>query len=128
MFLTELHLDEREAFLELAALIAKIDGNLSVYENSFLNKYKKEMGLENYKMKGLAMDEILKIFKRERSKNIVLAELFQLIYSDGVLQDQERESVLLIKKHFGFDQNEFGSFKDWIGKIKELTVTKGELS
>ncbi|EKN66399.1 hypothetical protein BABA_16082 [Neobacillus bataviensis LMG 21833] len=128
MFLAELHLEEREAFLELAALIAKIDGNLSVYENSFLNKYKKEMDLENYKMKGLAIGDILKIFKTERSKNIVLAELFQLIYSDGVLQDQERESVLLIKKHFGFAQSEFGSFKDWIDKIKELSVSEGELS
>jgi len=126
MFLEELQPEEREAFLELADLIAAIDGKLSIFENSILNKYKKEMGLEDYKIKGLEMDDILKIFKTERSKNIVLTELFQLIYSDGVFHDQESESVRLIKSHFGFNSNEFGSFKDWIIKIKELSVSDGE--
>ncbi|MFZ7944104.1 hypothetical protein [Neobacillus sp. 19] len=122
MFLAELHQEEREAFLELAALIANIDGNLSVFENSILNKYKKEMDLEDYKITGLAMEDILKNFKTERSKNIVLTELFQLIYSDGVFTEKESETVQLIKAHFGFDSSEFASFKDWILKIKELSV------
>ncbi len=123
MFLEELHPEEQEAFLELAALIAKIDGNLSIYENSTLKKYQKEMGLEDYQLKGLAIEEILQVFKSERSKNIVLAELFQLIYADGVFHEQESESIRLIKTHFGFDASEYGSFKDWIAKIKELEVS-----
>jgi uncharacterized tellurite resistance protein B-like protein len=127
MFLAELQPEERKAFLELAALIAKIDGNLSIFENSILNSYKKEMGLESYKIEGLAIDEILTVFKNERSKNIVLTELFQLIFSDGVFHNQESDSVQVIKTHFGFDSNEFGSFKDWIVKIKELSVSKSEL-
>ncbi|MFK9093958.1 hypothetical protein [Bacillus salipaludis] len=126
MFLAELHPEEKEAFLELAALMANIDGNLSVFENSILNKYKKEMDLEDYKIKGLAIEDLLKIFKTERSKNIVLVELFQLIYSDGVFAEQESKSVQLIKEHFGFDTNEYGSFKDWIVKIKELSVSPKE--
>ena len=28
--------------------------------------------------------------------------------------DQEKESVRLIKKQFGFDSFKFGNFKDWI--------------
>ncbi len=127
MFLAELQPEEKTAFLELAVLIAKIDGNLSIYENSILNRYQKEMELEDYKLKGLAIEDILEIFKSERSKNIVLTELFQLIYSDGVFQNQESQSVSLIKSHFGFDSSEFGSFKDWIDKIKELSATKSEL-
>lgn len=127
MFLAELQQEEKTAFLELAALIARIDGKLSIYENSILNKYQSEMELEDYKLKGLAMDDILKIFKSERSKNIVLTELFQLIYSDGVYQDQESKSVRLIKDHFGFDEKEFGSFKDWIDKIKELSASNDKL-
>lgn len=123
MFLAELQPEEKIAFLELAALISKIDGNLSIYESSILNKYQKEMGLEDYKIKGLAIDYILRIFKNERSQNIVLTEIFQLIFSDGVFHDQERESVRLIKKHFGFDSSEFGDFKEWIGKIKELSIS-----
>jgi tellurite resistance protein len=122
MFLAELQQEEKQAFLELAARIATIDGNISVYENSILNKYKKEMGLENYKPEGRSMEEILKVFKTKRSQNIVLAELFQLIYSDGVFHDQESESIRLIKEHFGFNPDEYGSFKDWIEKIRELSV------
>ena len=70
------------------------------------------------------MEDILKIFKTERTKKIVLTELFQLIYADGVFQNEERDSVILIKAHFGFDSNEFGSFKDWIRIIKELSNSK----
>lgn len=122
MFLAELQQEEKQAFLELAARVATIDGNVSIYENSILNKYKKEMGLENYKLEGRSMEEILKVFKTKRSQNIVLAELFQLIYSDGVFHDQESESIRLIKEHFGFNPDEYGSFKDWIEKIRELSV------
>ncbi|MFL6562659.1 MAG: hypothetical protein ACJ8MO_41995 [Bacillus sp. (in: firmicutes)] len=127
MFLAELQPEERIAFFELAALIAKIDGNISIFENSILSRYKKEMGLESYKIEGLTIEEILNVFKSERSKNIVLTELFQLIYSDGVFHGQESESVKLIKTHFGFDSSEFGSFKDWIVKIKELSVKHKDL-
>ena len=77
-----------------------------------------------YQFKGLAIDDILKYFKTERSKNIVLAEILQLIFSDGVFHDQERESVRLIKMHFGFDSSEFSDFKDWIGKIKDIAISK----
>lgn len=124
MFLAELQQEEREAFLELAALIAKIDGNVSIYETSVLSKYQKEMELEDYEIKGLAIEEILKIFKSDRSKNIVLTELFQLIYADGVFQDEESQIVDIIKNHFGFNTSEFTSLKDWVDKIKELKSRK----
>ncbi len=120
MFLAELQPEEKEAFLELASLIASIDGKLSIYESSIIEKYQKEMRFENYAIKGLVLEDILKRFKSERSKNIVLTEILQLIFSDGVFQEQERESVRLIKTYFGFDPNEYGSFKEWIMKIKEL--------
>jgi DnaJ-domain-containing protein 1 len=121
LFLAELHQEEKEAFLELANLMAAIDGNRSIFEETIINKFKKEMDLEDYQLKGLMMEDILKIFKTERTKNIVLAEIFQLIYADGVFHRQESESVSQIKAHFGFDSSEFGSFKDWVGKIKELS-------
>jgi tellurite resistance protein len=120
MFLAELQQEEKEAFLELAALIAKIDGNKSIFENSLLTEYKKEMGIEDYFISGLTIEEIVLVFKSERSKNIVLTELLRLVFSDGVYHDQERASIRLIKKHFGFNADEYESFKDWIIKIKEL--------
>lgn len=122
MFLAELNQEEKQAFLELAELIASVDGNRSIFENTILTKYKKEMGMETYRNRGLAIEEILTVFKTERSKNIVLAELLKLIYSDGVFSDRESESIRLIKAHFGFNPDEYGSFKDWIGKIRELSI------
>jgi hypothetical protein len=120
MFLAELQPEEKIAFLELAFLMAKIDGNNSIYENPIIDEYQKEMEIEDYTIKGFAMDDILKVFKNERSKHIVLSEILRLIFSDGVYHDLERESVSLIKKYFGFDSNEYDSFKDWVLKIKEL--------
>jgi uncharacterized tellurite resistance protein B-like protein len=127
MFLAELQPEEKTAFLELAVLIASIDGNLSIFETSILNKYRKELGMEDYEPTGMDLGDILESFKSERSKNIVLTELFQLIYSDGVFHDQESKFVRLIKDHFGFETDEFGSFKDWIDKIRELSLTKEKL-
>ncbi|WP_462413134.1 hypothetical protein [Neobacillus sp. Marseille-QA0830] len=121
MFLAELQLEEKKAFLELASRIAKIDGNLSIFEASILDKYRKEMDLTDYQTKGLALEEILPHFNSERSKKIVLAELFQLIFADGVFHDLERDSVRMIKTHFGFDEKEYNSFKDWVDKIRELS-------
>lgn len=121
MFLAELQIEERKAFLELASLIASIDGKLSIYENTVLKKYKKEMEIENYTIKGNSIGDILKEFKDDRSKTIVLTEILQLIFSDGVFHDLERESVQLIKKYFEFNPNEYESFKDWVSKIKELS-------
>ena len=121
MFLAELRPEEKTAFLELASLIAQIDGYLSIYESSILEKYQKEMRLENYKIEGLPIEDILKRFHNERSKKIVLTEILQLIYSDGVFQDEERESIRLIKESFGFEPKEYESFKDWIHKIKDLS-------
>ncbi|MCM3117666.1 hypothetical protein M3610_20555 [Neobacillus sp. MER 74] len=126
MFLEELEKREKIAFLELAAMIARIDGKLSIYENSLLKKYQREMELDDYELEGLSIEEILTEFKSERSKYIVLTEIFQLIYSDGVFHDHESEFVHIIKRHFGFDASEFGTFKDWVEKIKELSVTKRE--
>lgn len=124
MFLAELHIEEKKAFFELASLMAKIDGNQSIFENSILKKYQKEMELENYTIRGLAIGDILEVFKNERSKDIVLTEILRLIFSDGVFHDQEKESVRLIKNHFGFDPNEYENFKDWVSKIKELSKTE----
>ncbi|MCD4837515.1 TerB family tellurite resistance protein [Neobacillus sedimentimangrovi] len=126
MFLEELLPEERVAFIELAALIAGVDGNLSVYEHSILEKYKKEMDLKNYQIKGWAMEEILNTFKTKRAKTIVLTELFQLIFSDGILHEQENVCIRQIKKHFGFDEKEFQSFKDWVDRIKELSNELGK--
>jgi hypothetical protein len=80
------------------------------------------MALENYQIEGAAIDDILMTFKNERSKNIVLTKIFTLIFSDGVFHDEERKSVQLIMTHFGFAPNEYRSFKDWIFKIKELSI------
>jgi tellurite resistance protein len=120
MFLTKLQQEEKEAFLELAYLMATIDGKFSVFENPVIVKYQKEMNLEDYKIKGLAIDDILKVFKEERSKHIVLIEILRIVYSDGIVHENEQNSIRLIKEHFGFDPNKYATFKDWIVGIKEL--------
>jgi tellurite resistance protein len=120
MFLEELQQEEKEAFLELAFLMAKIDGNLSVFENPVISKYQKEMNLKDYKIKNTSLEDILRVFIKERSKHIVLTEILRLVYSDGIVHDSEKASIRLIKEHFGFDPNKYDNFKDWVLSIKEL--------
>lgn len=122
MFLDQLQPDEKIAFLELAYLLASADGILAVKEELILEEYRHELQIdEKYKIRHLSIEEILKAFQSERSKNVALTELFRLIFSDGVYQDEERNSVQLIKTYFGFDPHQFQSFKDWVLKIRELS-------
>lgn len=122
MFLNQLQPEEKIAFFELAHLLASADGILALREELILDEYRQELQIDpDYQIRHLSMDEILQAFQSERSKNVALTELFRLIFSDGVYQDEERRSVQLIKTYFGFDPHHFQSFKDWIWKIKELS-------
>lgn len=51
MFLTKLQQEEKEAFLELAYLMATIDGKFSVFENQLLRSIKRKWILKIIKSK-----------------------------------------------------------------------------
>lgn len=122
LFLDQLQPEEKIAFFELAHLLASADGVLAVKEELILEEYRHELQInDDYAIRNLSIEEILQAFQSERSKNVALTELFRLIFSDGIYQDEERKSVQLIKTHFGFDPHQFQSFKDWVFKIKELS-------
>lgn len=122
MFLAELQPQEKKAFLELAYLVASADGHLTPKEEALLEEYKKEMVMEeSHKIENLSFEKIVSQFQSERSKNIALTELLSLIFSDGVYHEEERKSIQMIKEHFGFNPNQFNSFKDWVENIRKLS-------
>jgi len=122
MFLTELLPQEKKAFLELAHLVASIDGAMTTSEEVFLEDYKREMQLEEeYSIQNWSIERILMEFQSERSKQIALTEILGIVFTDGILSNEERKSIELIKKHFGYQRDQFESYRDWIESIKELS-------
>ena len=113
MFLNLLEQKEKEAFFELATLVANSDDVLDEKEELILNLYKKEMDIENYKTIGINLDEILNSFKSKKAKRIVLMELFALIFSDEKFQQEEIDLIKKIQKNFKFSEVEVNLCKEW---------------
>ena len=113
MFLNLLEQKEKEAFFELAALMANSDDVLDEKEELMLNLYKKEMDIENYETIGMDLDEILNSFKSKKAKKIVLMELFALIFGDDEFHQEEKDLVKKIKEKFQFSEVEANLCKEW---------------
>jgi len=109
MFLNQLNLEERKAFIELAYYTAKIDNVFADEEKYFIETYKNEAGIEYYDIENYDFDKIVSKFKNKRVKNIVLLEITALIYADkkvtieesNLLKDLQRKaSEIWVKNYF----------------------------
>jgi tellurite resistance protein len=121
MFLNQLTEKEQVAFIELAHLVAVADGIMSEQEQELIQLYKQEAALsDDYQIQDLPLEEILKAFESETSKNIALLEVLAVIFSDGTYSDDERQIVKLIKQSFGFTPEKYETYKAWIRKINDV--------
>jgi tellurite resistance protein len=121
MFLNQLTEKEQVAFIELAHLVAVADGIMSEQEQELIQLYKQEAALsDGYQIQDLPLEEILKAFESETSKNIALLEVLAVIFSDGTYSFDERQIVKLIKQSFGFTLEKYETYKAWIRKINDV--------
>ncbi len=129
MFLHYLNTEEKNAFLELAHLIAMSNGVVDEKEQELIGAYCQEMGLPvgEAQLEQLKYDEIIQTFSSDQAKKVVFAEAVALAFADGVYHLEQQELVAQIKDSFGFDDNYYDQVKAWVQKVNETVVEGTQL-
>ncbi|MFD0959618.1 TerB family tellurite resistance protein [Paenibacillus chungangensis] len=115
----------QQAFLEIAHLAAKADGNVNWKERGKLRSYIEEMGLldEDINLSNTrSLVEVLSVVQDKRVQKIMLIEILMLLYTDGDYNDEEKEIVTEMKELFGFSDETFESMRAWVIAMDKLKV------
>ncbi|MCZ8520459.1 tellurite resistance TerB family protein [Paenibacillus caseinilyticus] len=117
--------EQKEAFLELAHLVAGADGFVNRNEQGFLRAYLAEMDMKESEYPvpaGRELSEIVAGVTDPRVKNIFFAEILLLIFSDGDYNDEEQGVVRDLQRIFGFSDETFQRYKDWVIRMDQLKI------
>jgi len=116
MLLMKLQSKEKFSFLQLAHYLARIDNKFGEREEEIISEYCTEMGIENldnFDMENFSLDNILKDFKSEASKRIVILELMILIHIDHSFNINEQKLMEKISSSFGIDLEDVNDYSQW---------------
>ena len=116
MLLMKLESKEKFSFLQLAHYLARIDNKFGEREIEIILEYCAEMGIENldsFDMENFNLDNILKDFKSEASKRIVILELMILIHIDHSFNINEQKLMEKISSSFGIDLEDVNDYSQW---------------
>jgi DnaJ-domain-containing protein 1 len=104
MFVKNLSKDDREHLLNLIYLVAKIDGDYADEENEVLEKYRREMKLDELKILSDNITDLIMYFadKETKLKKIVLFEVCSMVLADEQFVNREKVVVDTIRSSFGF--------------------------
>lgn len=126
MFLHFLQTKEhKEAFLELAYVVAKADGFVNRKESGYLRSYMDEMDMQQSDYTFTSERELSAIIggiKDEQVKNIFFAEILLLIFADGDYNDEEKQIARDLKRIFGFTDSTYESLKNWVIRMDQLKI------
>ena len=116
MLLMKLQSKEKFSFLQLAHYLARVDNKYGKREEEIILEYCTEMGIENldsFDFDNFSLDNILKDFKSEKSKRIVLLELMILIHIDHVFNINEKKLIEKISDSFGIKISDVNDYSQW---------------
>ena len=116
MLLMKLQSKEKFSFLQLAHYLARIDNKYGEREEEIISEYCSEMGIENldsFDMDKFSLEDILKDFKSEASKRIVILELMILIHIDHSFNINEQILIEKISDSFGIEINDVNDYSQW---------------
>ena len=116
MLLMKLQSKEKFSFLQLAHYLARIDNKYGRREEEIILEYCTEMGIENldsFDFENFSLEHILKDFKSEASKRIVILELMILIHIDHSFNLNEKKLIQKISENFGIDIDDVNDYSQW---------------
>ena len=107
---------EKFSFLQLAHYLARVDNKYGKREEEIILEYCVEMGIENldsFDFENFSLEKILKDFKSESSKKIVILELMILIHIDHSFNLNEKKLIQRISENFGIDVDDVDDYSQW---------------
>lgn len=123
MFLSNLNLEQKQAFLGLAHQFISADGQLAPQEEAMLGAMKTEMGLsEHEKPISAELHNLLKPFDSKYARASVLLEIVGLGYSDNNFHPEESQIVQTIAQNFEISKEEVRQMENWV--IRQIMLAK----
>ena len=114
---------EKFSFLQLAHYLARVDNKYGKREEEIILEYCVEMGIENldsFDFENFSLEKILKDFKSESSKKIVILELMILIHIDHSFNLNEKKLIQRISENFGIDVDDVNDYSQWGKSVARL--------
>ncbi|KAB3534501.1 TerB family tellurite resistance protein [Alkaliphilus pronyensis] len=125
MFVNTLTKNEKKAFLEIAHIIAKSNGYVDEKEQALLDQYAHEMYIideDVYQLQNISLEEVLANIESEQSKRVIFLESIALAFADGIYHEEQRNIIKQIKDTFGFSDEIYKEYKQWVIDISKLYV------
>ncbi len=132
MFLYSLDIRQRELFMELAIKAAECNGIVESEEINMLQSYGTEMGLQPIYETNKSTESIvseLKEISDEKTKRIILFELFAILISDSCYDDKEKRFVERLGKEFSISADDrkkmldiLYEYRDVVKRITDLVL------
>ena len=121
MWLYSLTSSQRTTFLGLAHNVVVSDGLLDPNEETMLDEFKREMGLDSdHEVDYLELDGVEAIFDSRRSRIVALLNLLRLSYSDGAFEIEEECVLKEISRAFDVPDDEFMLLDNWVKRLVGL--------
>lgn len=115
MFLYLLNSNEGKAFMELAALAMKVNGEEKECEKAEYETYLIELDLAGYKTKGLTLTEAASAFRHSSIpvKRSVIVELCGILYADKDIDSEELKWIYELSDLFLLNKAETDRLVRW---------------
>ncbi|TYP72456.1 TerB family tellurite resistance protein [Paenibacillus methanolicus] len=114
----------KEAFLDLAHLVAEADGCVNRKEQGFISGIMAELDWrEPYAVKkDRQLADIVGSLDNEQVKNVFFAEMLLLMFADGDYNDEEKLVVSELRRLFGYTDEAYATFRDWVIRMDQLKI------
>ena len=130
MLLDELTLEEKKAFWNIANVLAAVDGR-TASEESILNQYKEEMGVDFELIDSADIDiknELAKLGASSiRNRKIVYFELFSVAYADTEFDEKEKSILDEAYAALGISSNDREFLESSVKTIFDTYKTLGDV-
>ena len=137
MFLYQLSLTEKMAFVQLAKEMVTVDdGKIDEDEYGLINIMANEMqvAVDNVLSIEFNLNQLAGTFKTAVSQRICLAELLSLAFVNSEFHEKQKMLIDALSNHFAFDSEEVDALKEWVQdamrvaqKGSELVLQAGEV-
>ncbi|PFG45448.1 tellurite resistance protein TerB [Vibrio sp. ES.051] len=127
MYLSELNIGEKKNFLELAKFSMGLDGEQKTEEQEVYQSFVQECGLTEYELK--KQDNIQSVIKvlsksKNKSKRIVLLELYGILLADGDVSKEESDFMTELSNQLSIEEYESKKIQRWVSAMNDM-VSEG---
>ena len=121
MFLTQLTPPQQDAFLQLAAQLIAIDGEIHPDEQEMLARL--AIGAVDWVPQDVqSLPALLLVFDDHRSRVAMLLELIGLAYADTEYRQEERDFIADLARRTGISEARLAMMEAWV--IRQLALSQ----